>query len=454
MLVALLGGQMMASIDGSIVTVAAPAMRTGLHASSADIQLIVSAYLLTTGVLFVTCARLGDVVGPRRSFFLGVAVFTVASLTCGLAVSPTMLIIARVVQATGAALLMPQVFSLIHLHWHGDERRSAIGMYSTVLALGVVLGQVGGGLVAGSDLLGLSWRPIFLLNVPIGLLVLLLGSRYVVGVHHTDRQVRLDLVGVFLLTGSMGAILVPLTIGRDQGWPAWTWIVLACGAMLLWVFGRYESTARDPVLDPAALRPTEIRLGMVACCIVMGSYAAFLLSLTVHLQTHLDYGPLQAGLIFVPYAIGFGGLSLSWNSFPRPVQLVLPIAGPIAYAMGILLVVVLFRDHWNAIASSPLLFLAGAGHASGYSPLVAHITEGAKPHLASSISALNSTGPTLSEVIAVAGLGSVYFAAPHSADGLLQLSTAIAVLLGIAMVCAGLAMKTHLSHVAESAESR
>ncbi|UPK74166.1 MFS transporter [Nocardioidaceae bacterium SCSIO 66511] len=436
MLAVLLTGQVMASIDGSIVSVAAPTIRADLHASGAEIQLIVSGYLLTTGVLFVTCARLGDVIGHRRAFLIGLGWFTAASLSCGLAVNPTMLVLTRLVQAMGAALLMPQVFSLIHRHWDGDGRRRAIGVYSMVLALGVVLGQVGGGLVVGADLFGLSWRPVFLVNVPIGVLALIVASR-VMPRTHLDGTARLDPVGVLLLTVAMTAITLPLTLGHDHGWPTWSWATLTGGVVLLAVFGRYELTARHPVLDPAALRPPEVRLGLAACCIVMGCYTVFLLTLTLHLQSRLDYSPLQAGLTFVPYAVGFGVLSLTWNRYSPWLQRVLPVAGPAVFAAGSTAVVLLYRDSWHQIGSVPLLFLAGAGHAAGYSPLIAWIASRVGPQHASAISALNATGPTLAEVIAVAGIGSIYFAASDSADGLLHVAMAVAILLALAVTCAG-----------------
>lgn len=434
-LAVLLTGQVMASIDASVVSVAAPTIRTGLQASDSDLQLIVSGYLLTTGVLFVTCARIGDVIGHSRAFLLGLSWFTAASLVCGLAVSPTMLILARIAQAMGAALLMPQVFSLIHRHSEGAERRRAIGLYSMVLALGVALGQVLGGLVVGTDLLGLSWRPVFLINVPIGLLVVLIGARRL---PHSpaDRRARLDPGGVLLLTVAMTAVTVPLIFGPEHAWPPWSWIALAGGGVLLVGFLRHETRARHPVLDLAALRPPEIRWGMVSCCIVMGCYTVFLLILTLHLQSQLGYTPLQAGLTFVPYAVGFGVASLGWNSCPHWMQGALPTIGPIAYAAGLLAVVLLYRDHWSPIAAAGLLFLAGAGHAASYSPLIAMITARVGPRLASAVSALNSTGPVLAEVIAVAGLGSVYFAAPTSSAGLVRVTLTIGAVLIMAAGCA------------------
>ncbi|MGO1973579.1 MAG: MFS transporter [Propionibacteriaceae bacterium] len=441
-LAVLLTGQMMASIDGSIVSVAAPTIRAGLQATDAEIQLVVSGYLLTTGVLFVTCARIGDVIGHRRAFLSGLSWFTLASLLCGVAVNPLMLVLARIAQAMGAALLMPQVFSLIHRQWDGDQRRRAIGLYSMVLALGVALGQVIGGLVVGTDLFGLGWRPVFLINVPIGVLALVLGARQLPG-SGADEHARLDPAGVALLTVAMTAITLPLIFGADQGWPTWTWIVLTGGGVLLGLFVRHEIRARHPVLDLAALKPREVRWGMVSCCIVMGCYTVFLLILTLHLQSQLGYTPLQAGLTFVPYAIGFGALSLSWNVYPRWVQRVLPIVGPLAFAAGVLLVVMIFRDQWSPVACTPLLCLAGAGHAASYSPLIAQITSRVGPGLASAVSALNSTGPVLAEVMAVAGLGSVYFAAAASSDGLLRVTVVVGVLLIIAAGCATVASRSH-----------
>lgn len=435
MLAVLLSGQVMASMDGSIVSVAAETMREELHAGGGAIQLVVSGYLLTTGVLLVTCARIGDIVGRRRAFLLGLGWFTGASLLCGLAPDATVLVLARIVQAVGAALLTPQIFSLIQLHWDGAARRRAIGLYSMVLALGVALGQVIGGLVAGADLFGLSWRPIFLINVPLGVLLLAVGPRVLPRSQSAERP-RLDLAGVAVLTVAMTALTVPLIFGHDQGWPAWAWISLACGAALLVAFVRYETRARDPLLDLTALRPAGVKPGLAACWIIMGCYTVFLLTLTLHLQAALGYSPLRAGLAFVPYALGFGALSLSWSHYPQRLRDALPIAGPIAFAAGATALVLLHRDRWDLTGTVPLLLLAGAGHAAGYSPLIARITSLVEPRQASAISALNATGPVLAGVTAIAGLGTVYFAAPSSAEGLLRVVTAVAALLAIGTACA------------------
>ncbi|WP_231618684.1 MFS transporter [Nonomuraea sp. SBT364] len=444
MLAVLLTGQIMASMDGSIVSVAADTIGADLNAGGTAIQLIVSGYLLTTGVLLVTCARIGDMLGHRRAFLLGLGWFTGASLLCGLAPDATVLVLARVAQGMGAALLTPQIFALIHLHYDGAARRRAIGSYSMVLALGVALGQVVGGLVVGADLLGLSWRPVFLVNIPVGLVLLVVGPR-VLPDRRTRERARLDLAGVAVLSAAMTALIVPLIFGPELGWPVWAWISPAAGAGLLAGFLRHERRARDPLLDLAALRPAGVRPGLAACWIVMGCYTVFLLTLTLHLQSALGFTPLAAGLAFVPYALGFGTLSLTWSRYPAGLRAALPIAGPLGFAAGAGLLVLSQRFQWHPLATVPLLALAGAGHAAGYSPLIARITSLVEPRLASAISALNAMGPVLAGVTAVAGLGSVYFAAPTSGDGLLRVTLALAVLLAMGAACAAHAVRVTMA---------
>lgn len=223
-LTVLLAGQMMASMDGSIVTVALPSIQHDLRVDDAVLQLVPSAYLLTLGVLNVTGARTGDLIGHRRAFLGGLAAFTLASLLCGLAPAAPVLVAARVAQAVAAALMVPQVFSLIQLRFDGSARKRAIGVYSMVLALGVALGQVIGGLVVGADLLGLTWRPVFLVNVPVGAVLMVVGLRALPESAPVAR--RLDLGGVALLTAAMSAVIVPLIFGRQYGWPEWAWASL------------------------------------------------------------------------------------------------------------------------------------------------------------------------------------------------------------------------------------
>ena len=306
LLATLLTGQTMASMDGSIVNVALPSIQRDLGANGAALQLIVSGYLLALGVLIVTGARLGDLLGHRRAFLWGLAGFTAASLLCGVAPTAPALVVARVVQAGAAALLIPQVFSLVQLRFAGAALRRAIGLYSMVLALGVALGQILGGLVVGADLFGLSWRPAFLINVPVGVVLVLTGLRTLPQAPRVRR--RLDLTGVVLLSAAMAAVVAPLVFGREYGWVVMGVGVAGGGSGAAGGLRRGERLlARRgglPLLDLAVLEPRGVKPGLLACVLVMGCYAAFLFAFTLNLQERHGVGPLGAGLDIRPVRRG------------------------------------------------------------------------------------------------------------------------------------------------------
>src|SRR6266566_2903412 len=176
-LAVVLTGQFMAVLDASVVNVAAPSIHASLHTSGAGLQLVIAGYVITYAVLLVTGARLGDILGHRRMFLAGLAVFTLASLGCGLATSTGVLVTLRFIQGAGAAAMIPQVLSLIQRTFTGAARGRPMRLYAAVLAGGAVTGQVVGGVLVSADLLGGTWRPVFLLNVPIGVLLFLAGLR-------------------------------------------------------------------------------------------------------------------------------------------------------------------------------------------------------------------------------------------------------------------------------------
>src|SRR6201994_490855 len=195
-----LAGQMMAALDVNIVNVAVPAMHATLGASGAGLQLIVAGYTIAYAVLLVTGARLGDILGHRRVFRAGVALFTLASLGCGLAPSAGVLVALRFVQGVGAAVMIPQVLSLIQRSYtEPGPRARAMSLYATVISGGAVLGQVIGGLLVSANLFGSEWRPVFLVNVPVGLAVLACG-RWLPARGTEERVRRLDLPGLAVLT--------------------------------------------------------------------------------------------------------------------------------------------------------------------------------------------------------------------------------------------------------------
>ncbi|GAA4451579.1 MFS transporter [Phytohabitans houttuyneae] len=404
MLAVLLTGQAMASMDNSIVAVAAPAIRADLGGSGAVQQLVLAGYTLAFAVLVVTGARIGSRYGYQRVFLLGLAGFTVTSLACGLAPGAAFLVAARIAQGAAAAIMTPQVLSLIQVRFEGAARARAIGLYSMILALGVAAGQIVGGLVVSLDMGGLSWRPAFLVNVPIGLVLLVVGPRLLPA--GTPVPARLDLTGVWLLSAAMVGVVLPLVLGREQGWPAWAWALpLGGGVALLAAFVRHERRVGAPLVDLTVLATRPVRLGLLACCAVMGCYAAFLFALTLHLQDTLGFSALAAGLAFVPYATGFATSSLLARRLPARV---VSVTGPLAFAAAVLAVAGIGQSGWPWGLGSALLLVGGAGHAAGFTPLVTRISPLIRPDQAASFSAMVSTGALLASVLGVAALGAVY----------------------------------------------
>src|SRR5689334_17113655 len=202
-LAALLGAMFLANVDTAIANIAAPAIHTGLQTSGGELELVVSGYTLSYAVLLVTSARLGQARGYRPVFLVGLVSFTVASLACGLAPDALALIVARIVAGGAAALMTAQVLTGIQVDFTGRTRARALGLYAMVLSAGAVAGQSLGGLLVSADLLGTTWRPAFLINVPCGLMLLWLSRPYLPRRQASPGAGEMDLAGVAVLTAAL-----------------------------------------------------------------------------------------------------------------------------------------------------------------------------------------------------------------------------------------------------------
>jgi len=437
-LLIVLAGQAMASMDASILVVAAPSLRTNLAASDAQLQLVVAVYTIAFAALVVTGARLGDVFGRRRAFLLGLAGFALASLAGGLAPTPTALIVARAFQGAAGALMTPQVLSIIQVQFEGETRARAIGAYSLILAVGVAAGQIVGGLLVGAHLLAAAWRPALLLNAPVGA-VLLLGARRGLPQTAPGPPRQLDLQGAAVLSAALLALVVPLTFGRDAGWPAWVWPSFACCALALAAFVAIERRMDEPVFDLDVLRLPGVAAGVAAVLLLMACYAGFLISLTLHLQGALGFAPVHAGLIFATYASGFAAASLTWMRAGAATRERLPVIGPLATGAAMLGVgLIAAGGGWPVASTAPLLFAGGAGHAYGFSPLAHRLTAAVAPAQAGDVSGLILTASLVGQVLGIAAFAGIYLgAAPHgSAQALARTTGVLALALLITAACA------------------
>lgn len=411
----LLAALFMAALDVFIVNVAAPTIGSELHASGADLQLVVAGYTITYSVLLITGARLGDRLGHGRVHFAGLALFTAASLACGLAQGSTELIAFRLVQGMGSALMIPQVLSLIQRTFTGEARARALGAYSAVLAVGAAAGQVAGGVLVSADLFGTGWRPVFLVNVPVGALLLVLGRRVLpLGrAGGRERARALDLPGLVLLGAAVSLLTVPLVLGQEEDWPLWSWLSLAAAAVLFTLFRGYESRlARRggaPLISPRVLRHPGIATAVFRILAVMSVNAGFLFALTLHVQGGLGYGALRAGLGFAPTAVVFGAVSLTWRKWPAAWQRVLVPAGFALTAVSVAFVGLALHGGGGGGAVLYAGYAGtGAGLALAFSPTLTGALATVRPQDAADASGLLATVAQLGQLIGVAAFGTLF----------------------------------------------
>jgi MFS family permease len=410
-----LAAQFMALLDVFIVNVAAPTIGTELHASGSDLQLVVAGYAITYSVLLITGARIGDRLGHGRVHLAGLALFTAASLACGLARGSTQLIVFRLVQGAGSAVMIPQVLSLIQRTFTGEARARALGAYSAVIAVGAAAGQVVGGLLVSADLFGTSWRPVFLVNVPVGLVLLAVGSRVLPArdAAAPERARGLDLPGLLLLGAAVSLFTVPLVLGQEQDWPLWSWLSLACAGILFAFFSRYESgLARRggaPLIAPRVLRQPGMGLAVFRILAVMAVNGGFLFALTLHVQGGLGYSALRAGLGFAPTAVVFGVVGLTWRSWPASWQRLLTPAGFVLTALSVIGVGLLLKGGDDGGAALYVAYAGvGVGIALGFSPTLTRALATVRPEDAADASGLLATVAQLGQLTGVAAFGTLF----------------------------------------------
>ncbi|GAA4226200.1 MFS transporter [Actinomadura meridiana] len=408
----------MSILDTNIVNVALPTLRVDLDASGAGLQLVVAGYIISYAVLLITGARLGDLAGHRRMYHAGLAAFTLTSLACGLAPTTGTLVVFRFLQGASAALLTPQVMSMIQRNFTGAARARALGIYAAVIAGGVVVGQVAGGLLVSADLFGMGWRTVFLVNVPVGVGLLFAGPRVLPRDEAHERAGRsrgeLDIPGLLTLSPAVLLFVVPLIMGHELDWPLWGWASLAASVFFLAAFvlveRRVAATGGRPLLPARVLRSP----GLVPACVALlfgpGSWAAFLFTTTLHLQGELRMSPVKSGLAFVPCVLAFGLVGLNWRRLPpRLHRAVIPVGFALA-AAGYLCVGPL------AGGGAPYEALTGViGFGLGVMPIIMTV---ALTHVdqrdAADASGLLLTVMQLSQVIGIATVGTLFLTLSES----------------------------------------
>ncbi|MFJ6760977.1 MFS transporter [Streptomyces sp. NPDC091273] len=354
-------------IDFFIVNVALPSIEHDLSAGPALLELVVGGYGVAYAVLLVLGGRVGDSLGRRRLFLVGMAAFGVTSLACGLAPNAWSLVAARIAQGAASALMLPQVLATIQATTEGPRRARAMSLYGATAGLSMVAGQILGGVLVAADLAGTGWRAVFLVNVPVVLVGLVLAVRTVPDTR-AGRPEAVDVPGTLLLALSLVSLLLPLTEGRAAGWPLWTWLSLGvfpvAAASFYLVERRADRRGRTPLVPPSLLRLESLRRGLVLLLPFSTGISGFMFVLAVALQQGLGMGPVAAGLTLVPMALAFFAASLAGPRLVTRFGSRVVTVGGVVQAAGIVLLLATLRSGWPDLGPgelAPGAFLAGLG---------------------------------------------------------------------------------------------
>ncbi|MFE3178832.1 MFS transporter [Amycolatopsis sp. NPDC059090] len=413
-LVVVVIADLMDLIDTSVAALAGPSIRSDLGGGPVTLQWVLSAYTAAFALGLVTSGRLGDLLGRRRLFLLGMTGFTLASLACGLAPSPGFLIGARVFQGLFGAAMIPQGIALVKVVFPPDQLRKALMPFGPIMGLATVAGPILAGWLLHLNLFGSEWRSIFLINVPFGILAGLLALRVLPRHSGEDRGARLDLRGVSLLTAASALLIVPLIQGRELGWPVWTYVLMAAGVVAFVLFARSERRSSHPVIAPSLFSKRGFVFGLLITGGFYASLSGFVLVVNLLLQSGLGWTPLQSGFALLPWAAGtaiatlLSGAVLAAKLGRASLHLGLAIA-----VVG-LLVLWWSIAHWGAAVTiwqlAPALFVTGAGSGLLFIPLFDFILGDATPEEVGSGSGMLNAAQQFAGAIGVAALGTVFFA--------------------------------------------
>jgi EmrB/QacA subfamily drug resistance transporter len=366
----------------------------------------VAGYGLTFAVGMITGGRLGDLYGRRRMFCVGLVLFTITSAACGLAPGAGFLIAARFLQGAAGAMLTPQVLAIIGTTYVGKQRASAFAAYGFAMGIAGVLGQLVGGSLIQADVVGLGWRVIFLINVPVGVLALAVARRLVPESH--GARARLDLGGTVLVTAAVTAVVLPLVEGREHGWPAWTWVSFALAPVLGVLFVAHQRRRRAPLVDLKLFRDRAFALGSLIGLAFAFVPGAFFFVLALYLQQGRGFSALFSGIVFAAVGAGYfiamvlaGGLATRMRHHVLAFGALLVAAGALFLAAE--------AGATSSVALVPGLALVGFGIGLVLVPLSSVVLADVDPQHAGSAAGVLATAQQVGGAFGIAVIGVVFF---------------------------------------------
>ncbi len=403
-------------LDSTITQTAAPAIRRDLAGSYADLEWITAAYTLAMSATLLLGSRLGDAFGRRRVLLAGIGGFVAASVLCALAPSSSALIAARALQGMLAAIMVPQGFGLIRELFGDEGQQKAFAVFGPVMGLAAVAGPIVGGSLVDLDVLGTGWRMIFLVNVPLGLVAILAGRRFLPRTEPVAPGVRLDVTSIALAMAGGVALVYPLIEGRAHGWPTWSFVLLAAGVAILGTFAvrqaRRAREGRTPLVEPSILRRRPYVAGLAVVLGFIGAMGGMMIALNVMFQIGLGFTPLACGLATVAIPVAAIGGSITSSALLARIGRTTMHIGIVTMAVGLVVVDIVLRSAGGDLSAWQLagpLAITGFGMGMVFVPMFDVILAGVAPHELGSASGLLESVQQLAMSLGIAAVGTVLF---------------------------------------------
>ena len=412
-LAVVLAAEVMDVMDATIVNVAGPSIRHAIGGGASTLQWLSAGYTLAFAVFLITGARLGDMFGRRRLFLIGSAGFTVMSAACALAPSPAVLIGFRVLQGSFGALMIPQGVGMLKEVFAEDEMTKVFGAFGPVVGLSVLAAPILAGALVEANLWGVGWRLVFLINVPIGIAALA-GAVRVLPRTVAHPGIRLDIGGMILVGLALTALIYPLIQGRTAGWPAWTFVLLGAGLLLLGAFVLWERRRRaDPLIEPTLLANRSYTSGILVALGFFGAFNGVLLCVSLFAQLGERFSPIHAGLTLTAMVIGLIiGMGVGMAVVKPLGRHLLHLGVATLGAGAVVLALTVTSAHTaSTLDLAPALLVFGAGAGMSMGTLFDFILAGVGLNDVGSASGVLQAVQQLSGAIGVAALGTIFFSA-------------------------------------------
>lgn len=409
-------GTFMILLDGTIVNVAVPSIQASLRASYENIEWIVSGYALSYGLLLIPAGRLGDRYGHKTLFLIGLLGFTIFSALCGTARSPETLILWRVLQGAMAGVMNPQITASIQIAFPREQRGKAFGIYSAVIGIATATGPLVGGLLINANIRGLAWEPIFLINIPIGIVAAVLAIRTLRQTY--GRAGSLDMVGIGIVSAAVLALTVPLVEGRPLGWPAWTFASMAGSFFLFALFALWESRrlAREHsvLVNIHLFRNRPFMAGMGIALSYFGGFVGIFFVTSLLIQNGLGHSALYSGMTVIPFSIGSLITASQSHRVAERLGRRCLFLGTFLVLVGIGGLIVVLQVEGESVTAwnlAPWFFIAGSGSGLVIAPNVTLVLSGVPGRDAGSVSGVLSATQRLGQAIGICLVGILLFGA-------------------------------------------